>query len=204
MSILQTSSAKLGFPSWVFRKRDAEDRSQVCVAALGCLPRLPTKQVMAVLSCGYGKTSFEIPGPFTCWSQSLVFSWSSVDMFADGIRVSLQVFLSRFMGGITTLTLLLPTSIPTGMSTSACANGYRHRFLDLAGSEGLEGMTVVNIKPQGNRFVFPDINRVIVLASGSRIGVRHRRPSFLVLPQHNTYRYLKKNKACQNGVYLLP
>ena len=42
----------------------------------GCSPRLPTKQVMAVLSCGYGKTSWEIPGPFTCWSQSLVFSWS--------------------------------------------------------------------------------------------------------------------------------
>ena len=29
-----------------------------------------------VLSCGYGKTSWEIPGHFTCWSQSLVFSWS--------------------------------------------------------------------------------------------------------------------------------
>ena len=31
---------------------------------------------MAVLSCGYRKTSWEIPGHFMCWSQSLVFSWS--------------------------------------------------------------------------------------------------------------------------------
>ena len=30
----------------------------------------------AVLSCGYGKTSWEIPSNFTCWSQSLVFFWS--------------------------------------------------------------------------------------------------------------------------------
>ena len=38
--------------------------------------------------------------------------------------------------------------------------------IDLAGSEGSDGMIVNNIKPQGDRFVFPDIHRVIVLASG--------------------------------------
>ena len=43
-----TSSTRRGFPSWVFRRLDAEDRLQVCVAALGCSPRLPHKQVMAV------------------------------------------------------------------------------------------------------------------------------------------------------------
>ena len=69
-------SIRRGFPSWVFRRRDAEDRLQVRVAALGCSPQLPTKRVVVVLSCGYGKTSWEIPGHVTCWSQSLVFFWS--------------------------------------------------------------------------------------------------------------------------------
>ena len=32
--------------------------------------------------------------------------------------------------------------------------------------EGLEGMIVDNIKPQVDRFVFPDVHRVIVVASG--------------------------------------
>ena len=31
--------------------------------------------------------------------------------------------------------------------------------IDSAGSEGLDGMTVDNIKPQGDRSVFPDIHR---------------------------------------------
>ena len=39
-------------------------------------PQLPTKRVVVVLSCGYGKTSWEIPGHFACWSQSVVSFWS--------------------------------------------------------------------------------------------------------------------------------
>ena len=46
-SISLTSSARRGFPSWVPRRRDAKGRLQVRVAALACLPRLPTKR-------GYG------------------------------------------------------------------------------------------------------------------------------------------------------
>ena len=38
--------------------------------------------------------------------------------------------------------------------------------IDSASSEGLDGMIVDNIKPQGDRFVFSDIQREIVLASG--------------------------------------
>ena len=42
----------------------------------GCSPQLPTRRVGAGMSCGYGKKSWEIPGHFTFWSQSLVFFWS--------------------------------------------------------------------------------------------------------------------------------
>ena len=65
--IALTSAIRRGFPSWAFRRRDAEGRLQVRVAALGCSPQLQ-KQVMVMLSCGYGKTSWEIPCPFMCWS----------------------------------------------------------------------------------------------------------------------------------------
>ena len=61
-----------GISTVVLMRRGAEGRSQVRVAALGCSPRLPTKRLLVVLSCGYGKTSWEIPGPFMCGSQSLV------------------------------------------------------------------------------------------------------------------------------------
>ena len=38
--------------------------------------------------------------------------------------------------------------------------------IDMTGLEGLAGMKVENIKPQVDRFVFPDGHGVIVLASG--------------------------------------
>ena len=61
-------------------------------------------------------------------------------------------------------------------------------------------MTVDNIKPQGDRFVFPDMHRVIVLASGRLLNWG----APLVLAQHNSQRYWKKNKACKTGFYLFP
>ena len=67
-----------------------------------------------------------------------------------------------------------------------------------AGSDGLDGMIVDNIKPEGDRFVFPDIHRVVLLASGRLL-------NWGILPaQHNSCRYWEKNKACKTGVYLLP
>ena len=44
--------------------------------------------------------------------------------------------------------------------------GHFDNGFDSAGSEGLDGMIVGDIKSQGDRFVFPDIHRVIVLDSG--------------------------------------
>merc|ERR1712093_773746 len=44
--------------------------------------------------------------------------------------------------------------------------GHFDNEIDMAGLEGLEGMKVENIKPQVDRFVFPDGHGVIILASG--------------------------------------
>ena len=43
--------------------------------------------------------------------------------------------------------------------------------IDLASSEGLDGMKVVNMKPQVDRFVFPDVRRVLVLDSGQLLNL---------------------------------
>merc|ERR1712205_182931 len=44
--------------------------------------------------------------------------------------------------------------------------GHFDNEIDMAGFESLEGIKVENIKPQVDRFVFPDGHGVIVLASG--------------------------------------
>ena len=51
----------------------------------------------------------------------------------------------------------------------SCTTGFLEEFngsaIDLAGSEVWEGIEVDNVKPQVDRFVFPDVHRVTVLAS---------------------------------------
>merc|ERR1719183_1220509 len=44
--------------------------------------------------------------------------------------------------------------------------GHFDNEIDMAGLENLSGIKVENIKPQVDRFVFPDGHGVIVLASG--------------------------------------
>merc|ERR1719455_27497 len=44
--------------------------------------------------------------------------------------------------------------------------GHFDNEIDMAGLEGMAGVTVENIKPQVDRFVFPDGHGVIVLAAG--------------------------------------
>merc|ERR1712193_36176 len=91
--------------------------------------------------------------------------------------------------------------------------GHFDNEIDMAGLEGFPGIKVENIKPQVDRFVFPDGHGVIVLASGRlcNLGCATGHPSFVmscsftnqVLAQLD----LKKNqetKAYKNDVYLLP
>merc|ERR1712066_528752 len=92
--------------------------------------------------------------------------------------------------------------------------GHFDNEIDMAGLESLEGIKVENIKPQVDRFVFPDGHGVIVLASGRllNLGCATGHPSFVmscsftnqVLAQLDLLKNWKENKGYKNDVYLLP
>merc|ERR1712165_363677 len=90
--------------------------------------------------------------------------------------------------------------------------GHFDNEIDMAGLEGFPGIKVENIKPQVDRFVFPDGHGVIVLASGRllNLGCATGHPSFVmscsftnqVLAQLDLLK--AKEKQYKNDVYLLP
>merc|ERR1719468_637705 len=92
--------------------------------------------------------------------------------------------------------------------------GHFDNEIDMAGLEGFPGMKVENIKPQGDRFLFPDGHGVIVLAAGRllNLGCATGHPSFVmscsftnqVLGQLDLLRNTKENGGYKNDVYLLP
>merc|ERR1719465_252258 len=60
--------------------------------------------------------------------------------------------------------------------------GHFDNEIDMAGLVGMEGIKVENIKPQVDRFVFPDGHGVIILASGRlcNLGCATGHPSFVM------------------------
>jgi len=95
--------------------------------------------------------------------------------------------------------------------------GHFDNEIDMAGLEGLHGIKVENIKPQVDRFVFPDGHGIIVLASGRllNLGCATGHPSFVMscsftnqtLAQLDLLRNWKEAKAeekYKNDVFLLP
>merc|ERR1712109_237595 len=92
--------------------------------------------------------------------------------------------------------------------------GHFDNEIDMAGLEKLEGIKVENIKPQVDRFIFPDGHGVIVLAAGRllNLGCATGHPSFVmscsftnqVLAQLDILKNWKETKAYKNDVYLLP
>jgi len=92
--------------------------------------------------------------------------------------------------------------------------GHFDNEIDMAGIEGFAGIKVENIKPQVDRFVFPDGHGVIILASGRllNLGCATGHPSFVmscsftnqVLAQLDLLKNWKETKAYKNDVYLLP
>merc|ERR1712070_641245 len=60
--------------------------------------------------------------------------------------------------------------------------GHFDNEIDMAGLEGVEGIKVENIKPQVDRYVFPNGNGIIVLASGRllNLGCATGPPSFVM------------------------
>merc|ERR1712063_194104 len=92
--------------------------------------------------------------------------------------------------------------------------GHFDNEIDMAGLEGYDGVKVENIKPQVDRFEFPDGHGVIVLASGRllNLGCAAGHPSFVmscsftnqVLAQLDLLKNWQETKAYKNDVYLLP
>merc|ERR1712170_297209 len=95
--------------------------------------------------------------------------------------------------------------------------GHFDNEIDMAGLEGTEGIKVENIKPQVDRYVFPNGNGIIMLASGRllNLGCATGHPSFVmscsftnqVLGQIDLLRNWKEtdaSKKYKNDVYLLP
>jgi len=92
--------------------------------------------------------------------------------------------------------------------------GHFDNEIDMAGLEGFPGIKCENIKPQVDRFAFPDGHGVIVLAAGRllNLGCATGHPSFVmscsftnqVLAQLDLNRNFTGDKAYKNDVYLLP
>merc|ERR1719480_499529 len=92
--------------------------------------------------------------------------------------------------------------------------GHFDNEIEMAALEGCPGIKVENIKPQVDRFVFPDGHGIIMLASGRlcNLGCATGHPSFVmscsftnqVLGQLDLLKNWKEGKGYKNDVYLLP
>merc|ERR1712187_344910 len=92
--------------------------------------------------------------------------------------------------------------------------GHFDNEIEMAELEGFPGIKCENIKPQVDRFLFPDGHGVIVLASGRllNLGCATGHPSFVMscsftnqaLAQIDLNRNYTTTKAYKNDVYLLP
>merc|ERR1739849_50155 len=92
--------------------------------------------------------------------------------------------------------------------------GHFDNEIDMAGLEGMSGVKCENIKPQVDRFIFPDGHGIIMLAAGRllNLGCATGHPSFVmscsftnqVPAQLDLLRNTKENGGYKNDVYLLP
>merc|ERR1712144_25271 len=92
--------------------------------------------------------------------------------------------------------------------------GHFDNEIQMAELESFPGIKVENIKPQVDRFEFPDGHGVIILASGRllNLGCATGHPSFVMscsftnqtLAQLDILKNWKETKAYKNDVYLLP
>merc|ERR1711878_24816 len=92
--------------------------------------------------------------------------------------------------------------------------GHFDNEIQMAELEGFPGIKVDNIKPQVDRFEFPDGHGIIVLAAGRllNLGCATGHPSFVMscsfsnqtLAQLDILRNWRETKQYENDVYLLP
>merc|ERR1712217_519029 len=92
--------------------------------------------------------------------------------------------------------------------------GHFDNEIEMEKLEKFQGIKIENIKPQVDRFAFPDGHGIIILASGRllNLGCATGHPSFVmscsftnqVLGQLDLLKNWKQNKGYKNQVYLLP
>merc|ERR1739844_507915 len=92
--------------------------------------------------------------------------------------------------------------------------GHFDNEIEMEKLEKCDGIKIENIKPQVDRFLFPDGHGIIILASGRllNLGCATGHPSFVmscsftnqVLAQLDILKNVKENKGYKNQVYLLP
>merc|ERR1712084_7721 len=92
--------------------------------------------------------------------------------------------------------------------------GHFDNEIEMEKLEKFEGIKIENIKPQVDRFAFPDGHGIIILASGRllNLGCATGHPSFVmscsftnqVLAQIDLLKNWKEGKGYKNDVYLLP
>merc|ERR1711918_194074 len=92
--------------------------------------------------------------------------------------------------------------------------GHFDNEIDMAGLEGAEGIKIENIKPQVDKFVFPNGNGVIILAEGRllNLGCATGHPSFVMsssftnqtLAQLELWKERTSGKYASGKVYSLP
>jgi adenosylhomocysteinase len=92
--------------------------------------------------------------------------------------------------------------------------GHFDNEIDMASLESMEGIKCENIKPQVDRWVFPDGHGIIMLAAGRlmNLGCATGHPSFVMscsftnqtLAQLDLLKNWKETKSYKNDVYLLP
>merc|ERR1712153_62941 len=92
--------------------------------------------------------------------------------------------------------------------------GHFDNEIEMEALEGMPGIKVENIKPQVDRFLFPDGHGVIVLAAGRllNLGCATGHPSFVkscsftnqVLGQLELWKEKENGKYARGKVYVLP
>merc|ERR1712217_514246 len=92
--------------------------------------------------------------------------------------------------------------------------GHFDNEIDMAGLAAVDGIVKDEIKPQTDRWIFPDKHGVIILAEGRlmNLGCATGHPSFVMscsftnqtLAQVDLWKHTKENKGYKNQVYLLP
>merc|ERR1712195_195955 len=187
----------------------------------GCRHSLPDG-IMRALVCGYGDVgkgcAFALRGGGArvlvtecdpiCALQACMEGFQVVTM--DECVHEIDIFTSA-TGNFNIITL----EHMKKMKNNAIVGNIGHfdNEIDMAGIEGMEGIKVENIKPQVDRFVFPDGHGVIILASGRllNLGCATGHPSFVMscsftnqaLAQIDLNRNFKEGNKYKNDVYLL-